>query len=102
MLQLILDAYKRYCDTDREKQVSWQTLPSDAPVQPGDIIRYVQFLNFSSERRVKNLVLTQPIPPKTVYILNSATGQGSDYLQPAAKHTAPVQKLKCGNPTAGW
>jgi uncharacterized repeat protein (TIGR01451 family) len=78
-VQLRLEAQKRVVVRDglRKEQVSWQTLASEAPVQPGDIIRYVQSLNASSQRQVKNLVLTQPIPPKTVYILNSATGTGT-------------------------
>ncbi|WP_017719166.1 hypothetical protein [Kamptonema formosum] len=78
-VELRLEAQKRVLVRDglRKEQVSWQTLASDAPVQPGDVIRFVQSLNSSSQRQVKNLVLTQPIPPKTVYILNSATGAGS-------------------------
>jgi uncharacterized repeat protein (TIGR01451 family) len=78
-VQLRLDAQKRVVvrDGQGKEQLSWQTLASEALVQPGDIIRYVQSLNASSQRQVKNLVLTQPIPPRTVYILNSAAGAGT-------------------------
>lgn len=78
-VQLRLDAQKRVAvrDGQGKEQVSWETLNADAPVQPGDIIRYVQSLNASRQRQVKNLVLTQPIPPRTVYILNSAAGAGT-------------------------
>ncbi|MBW4497953.1 MAG: hypothetical protein KME26_33815 [Oscillatoria princeps RMCB-10] len=77
-VELRLDAQKRVVVRDglQKEQVSWQTLASDAPVQPGDVIRFVQSLNARSQRQVKNLVLTQPIPPRTVYILNSAAGTG--------------------------
>jgi uncharacterized repeat protein (TIGR01451 family) len=56
-----------------KQQVSWQPLQGKVVVQPGDVIRYIVSGKNDSDRPVKNLVVTQPIPKQTTYILNSVT-----------------------------
>lgn len=75
-VQLRLQAEKQTIITDEtgKQNTTWQTLPASAVVQPGDIIRYTLRGENSTTSPVNNFVLTQPIPQKTVYILNSAIG----------------------------
>ena len=54
-------------------QVEWKTLPANAALLPGDTIRYVVTARNISDRQIKKLVVTQPIPNGSVYVLNSAT-----------------------------
>ncbi len=59
-------------DAQGKQQISWQLLQGKVTVQPGDVIRYTLAGENNSDRPVKNLVFSQPIPQGTVYILNSA------------------------------
>lgn len=54
-------------------QVEWKPLPTDAALRPGESIRYVVTASNISDRQLKNLVVTQPIPTSSVYVLGSAT-----------------------------
>jgi uncharacterized repeat protein (TIGR01451 family) len=69
-VQLTLSAEKKVVQQDK---TAWQPLQGTVLVQPGDVLRY----NLAGENKggspAKNLVLTQPVPKGTVYILNSAT-----------------------------
>ncbi|NJK47863.1 DUF11 domain-containing protein [Candidatus Gracilibacteria bacterium] len=57
-----------------ERQINWQPLAqNNTVVQPGDVIRYMVTSKNISDRAVSNLVVTQPIPPRTMYVPNSAT-----------------------------
>lgn len=73
--QLALGAQKKVVQKDQQgkEQITWQTLQGNVVVQPGDVIRYIVTGKNNSDRAVKNLVVTQPIPQKTAYVLNSAT-----------------------------
>jgi uncharacterized repeat protein (TIGR01451 family) len=52
----------------------WQPLDSgNAVVAPGDTLRYNVAGKNTGNDTAKKLVITQPIPQKTVYVLNSAT-----------------------------
>jgi uncharacterized repeat protein (TIGR01451 family) len=67
-------------DADGKAKVSWQSLGDKAVVQPGDIIRYTVNGKNNGKQAAKNLVITQPIPKRTLYVLNSAsliTGEGT-------------------------
>lgn len=74
-LQLRLGAEKKVLRKDQQgkQQVTWQTLRGNVVVQPGDILRYVVTGKNNSNRAVRNLVVTQPIPKQTAYLLNSVT-----------------------------
>ncbi len=75
-VQLRLEAEKQVLVKNQqgEERVSWQSLAGNTTVQPGDVIRYVLRSANNSDADVKNFVLTQPIPQKTVYVLDSAAG----------------------------
>lgn len=74
-VQLRLGAEKKVLQKDPQgkQQVTWQTLQGNVVVQPGDVLRYVITGKNNSDRAVKNLVVTQPIPKQTTYVLNSVT-----------------------------
>ncbi len=55
---------------DKKPKISYQN--TGKSVKPGDILRYTVTAK-NSDRPVKNLTLTQPIPKGTKYIKNSAT-----------------------------
>jgi uncharacterized repeat protein (TIGR01451 family) len=54
------------------KRVIYQPLSPQSSVKPGDTIRYTLVAKNISGKRIRNLVLTQPVPKGTVYILKSA------------------------------
>ncbi|WP_035985350.1 DUF11 domain-containing protein [Leptolyngbya sp. KIOST-1] len=74
-IQLELAAAKQVLETDAQGQTkeTWQTLSGEkAVVQPGDRLRYNLSGENTSDRSLKNLVVTQPVPPQTIYVLGSA------------------------------
>lgn len=74
-VQMRLEAEKKVVQKDAQgkEQVMWQPLQGQATVQPGDVIRYIVKGENTSDRPVRSLAFTQPIPQGTVYALNSAT-----------------------------
>lgn len=75
-VQLNLGAQKKVVQNQQGKQqVAWQTLQGSVVVHPGDVIRYIVSGKNNTNRSVKNLVVTQPIPKQTAYVLNSATAK---------------------------
>lgn len=74
-VQLSLGAEKKVVQQDQQgkQQVTWQALQGKVVVQPGDVIRYTLSGKNNSDRPVKNLVVTQPIPKQTTYVMNSVT-----------------------------
>lgn len=73
-VQLNLAAAKKIVEqtSDGKQQVSWQSLQGNVTVQPGDVIRYTVTGANKGDRPASNLVVTQPIPSQTAYILNSS------------------------------
>ncbi|NMF81763.1 DUF11 domain-containing protein [Nodosilinea sp. P-1105] len=74
-VQLELAATKQVIETDDQGQTkeTWQPLSGEkAVVQPGDQLRYHLSGENTSDRSLKNLVVTQPIPAQTIYVLGSA------------------------------
>jgi uncharacterized repeat protein (TIGR01451 family) len=68
---LTYKAEKKVMETvDKKQKVTYQA--TGKSVKPGDILRYTVTAK-NSDRPVKNLTLTQPIPKGTRYIKNSAT-----------------------------
>ncbi|MBD2309409.1 DUF11 domain-containing protein [Chroococcidiopsis sp. FACHB-1243] len=74
-VQLNLMAEKKVMQKDAQgkPKATWQAMRGKVTVFPGDVIRYTVRGANSGDRSVKNLVLTQPIPKQTTYILNSVT-----------------------------
>lgn len=73
-IQLRLTAEKQVKQTDKQgkMQTVWQPLQGNAIV-PGDLLRYTVSGENTSDKAVKNLVITQPIPKQTVYVLDSTS-----------------------------
>ncbi len=71
-LQLI--AAKRVTTTDPQgqPQMRWQPLEGNAAVQPGDVIRFTLRGNNAGKGPAQKLVLQQPIPAGTQFVLQSA------------------------------
>jgi uncharacterized repeat protein (TIGR01451 family) len=68
---LTYKAEKKVMETvDKKQKITYQA--TGKSVKPGDILRYTVTAK-NSDRPVKNLTLTQPIPKGTRYIKNSAT-----------------------------
>jgi uncharacterized repeat protein (TIGR01451 family) len=68
---LTYKAEKKVMETvDNKQKITYQA--TGKSVKPGDILRYTVTAK-NSDRPVKNLTLTQPIPKGTKYIKNSAT-----------------------------
>ncbi|GAB4215979.1 MAG: hypothetical protein OHK0012_17290 [Synechococcales cyanobacterium] len=66
-------------DAQGQPQKSWQEFSSGTiQVVPGDVLRYNLAANNRSDRPALNLVVTQPIPTQTVYVLESAQAGAMD------------------------
>lgn len=74
-VQLDLSVNNQVIELDKngKENVNWEELEEKAVVQPGDILRYTITSENISKAVAKNLVITQPIPQQTTYILGSAT-----------------------------
>lgn len=74
-VQLRLTAAKKIVQKDAvgKEKVTWQSLQGNVTVQPGDVIRYTVTGANNGDREANNLVVTQPIPKQTAYVLNSST-----------------------------
>ncbi|OLP17697.1 hypothetical protein BST81_15370 [Leptolyngbya sp. 'hensonii'] len=73
-LQLLVEKQMVVRDTQGKQQIAWQPLQGNVTVQPGDTLRYSFTGKNTSDRAVKNLAVTQPIPRQMVYLPYSATG----------------------------
>jgi uncharacterized repeat protein (TIGR01451 family) len=60
-------------DAQGKEQVTWQALANNTVVQPGNVVRYTVKGTNTSDRPVTNLVVTQPVPQGTTFVLNSAS-----------------------------
>jgi uncharacterized repeat protein (TIGR01451 family) len=72
VLQLSADQQVMQTDKQGQTKVTWQALTGQTIVQPGAVLRYSVKGENQGDRAAKNLAVTQPIPPGTVYVLNSA------------------------------
>ena len=54
-------------------QVKWLPMDNNTALRPGENIRYVVTASNTSDRTIKKLVVNQPIPKGSVYVLGSAT-----------------------------
>lgn len=72
-IQLKLAAERQSILAVASGSVDWHPLPANAELRPGETIRYVVTASNISDRQIKKLVVTQPIPQGSVYVLSSAT-----------------------------
>ena len=74
-VQLRLTADKKMVqkDTAGKDKVTWVSLQGNVTVQPGDVLRYTVTGANNGDRPATNLVVTQPIPKQTAYVLNSSS-----------------------------
>lgn len=71
-LQLSADKKIVTKDTEGKDKITWESLSGKAVVMPGDVIRYTVNSKNIGDQSAKKLVVVQPIPAKTVYVLGSA------------------------------
>jgi uncharacterized repeat protein (TIGR01451 family) len=78
-VQLVLAAEKKIIKRDQngKEQIAWQALDSSKTiVQSGDVLRYTVIGKNISDKPAGNLVITEPVPKGTVYVLNSTKAEG--------------------------
>jgi uncharacterized repeat protein (TIGR01451 family) len=78
-VQLEMTAAKKVivADATGKPEVKWQALKGNVTVQPGDVLRYSVASKNAGDKPAKNLVVTQPIPTRTIYVLKSAQANGA-------------------------
>jgi uncharacterized repeat protein (TIGR01451 family) len=54
-------------------QMKWQPMVNNTALRPGENIRYVVTASNVSDRTIKKLVVNQPIPNGSIYVMGSAT-----------------------------
>lgn len=72
-VQLKLAAERQSIIATASGRIEWKPLPENASLRPGENIRYVVTASNISDRQIKKLVVNQPIPKGSVYVLGSAT-----------------------------
>ena len=72
-VQLKLAAERQSIIATASGRVDWKPMSENASLRPGETIRYVVTASNTSDRQIKKLVVTQPIPKGSVYVLGSAT-----------------------------
>lgn len=82
-VHLLLSAERRRVTRDAQGQMheAWQALSDKASVAPGETLRYTLRVENAGARPIRNLVLSQPVPPRTAYALSSAGVDGADGVQ---------------------
>ena len=84
-IHLLLSAERRRVTRDAQgrEQEGWQAVPDNASVAPDETLRYTLRVENAGPRPIQNLVLTQPVPPRTTYALSSVAVEGADGVAPA-------------------
>jgi uncharacterized repeat protein (TIGR01451 family) len=79
-VKLVLGAEKQITRTNAEgkPEKAWATLEGQVTVQPGDILRYTTVSENAGDKAAADLVVTQPVPERTTYILSSARANGAE------------------------
>lgn len=103
-VQLNLTAAKKsiVITTGGQKQVKWENLADDAVVNPGDILRYTVSSENTGANPAKNLTITQPIPDRMVYELDTATSKSQTEVTYSTDNgetfvAEPIIKIKTEN-----
>ncbi|MCG8368377.1 MAG: hypothetical protein MJA27_34220, partial [Pseudanabaenales cyanobacterium] len=70
-VQLNLKAAKQMIELDAngEEKITWLDMGDKASVVPGDVLRYELTSENAGEKPATNLVVTQPVPAQTTYVL---------------------------------
>ncbi|MCM1983680.1 DUF11 domain-containing protein [Lyngbya confervoides] len=78
-VKLVLSAQKKVIMTDAQgkEMVAWEDLKGAATVEPGDVLRYVLSSENAGDKPAESLVLTQPVPNQTQYVIGSAKANGA-------------------------
>ncbi|NJK34666.1 MAG: DUF11 domain-containing protein [Oscillatoriales cyanobacterium SM2_2_1] len=81
-------------ESNGQEQVTWNPLPATAKVVPGNVLRYTVAAQNNTNRSMRNLVVSQPIPEGMVYVLQSAlaakaAGAAVDFSIDGAKTFTP-------------
>jgi uncharacterized repeat protein (TIGR01451 family) len=78
-MKLVLGAEKKVVTVDAEGKsvTSWKALEGSVSVQPGDVMRYTLSSQNAGDKPASKLVLTQPIPAHTTYVVGSAIANGA-------------------------
>ncbi|BAZ18099.1 hypothetical protein NIES4071_99820 [Calothrix sp. NIES-4071] len=71
-LNLVADKKQLQKDAQGKQIVSWKALDSKVVVLPGDVIRFTVTGKNEGNKAAKNMNVTQPIPQRMVYVLNTA------------------------------
>jgi uncharacterized repeat protein (TIGR01451 family) len=71
-LQLAADKQMSEQDLGGKTKTFWQALQGNATVRPGDVLRYTVTGQNVGKSPAKNLAITQPIPQRMAYVLDSA------------------------------
>ncbi len=59
-------------NADGKEVVAWNQLPPSSQVVPGSILRYTVTAENNTNRNMRNLAVTQPVPDGMVYVMQSA------------------------------
>ena len=73
-VKLTLGAEKQVVTVDNKggEVIAWESLEGSVTVQPGDVLRYTVDGANSGDVEATDLQITQPVPERTVYVLDSA------------------------------
>jgi uncharacterized repeat protein (TIGR01451 family) len=98
-IQLQLEAEQKLVTMNEKGQeiTSWKALEESSVVQPGDIVRFTVKTQAENNQPVQNFVITQPIPPQTIYVLNTAISTKS--MPADVTYSIDNGKSFLGNPT---
>jgi uncharacterized repeat protein (TIGR01451 family) len=66
---------KLQLQVEAQEKENWKELTGKVSVQPGTVLRYTVKGQNAGDRAAEKLVITQPVPAKTAYVLGSATSQ---------------------------
>ncbi len=78
-MKLVLGAEKKVQTVDAQGKtvVTFKALEGNVKVQPGDVLRYTLASENAGDKPASQLVLTQPVPAQTQYVLGSALANGA-------------------------
>jgi uncharacterized repeat protein (TIGR01451 family) len=78
-MKLVLSAEQKVQSVDAQGKtvVTFKALEGNVKVQPGDVLRYALASENAGDKPASQLVLTQPVPANTQYVLGSALANGA-------------------------
>jgi uncharacterized repeat protein (TIGR01451 family) len=76
-MKLVLGAEKKVESLDAQGKTVVSFKAIEGSVQPGDVLRYTLTSENAGDKPASQLVLTQPVPAQTKYVLGSAVANGA-------------------------